>query len=271
MNKKDKKIITELKEYVNNGCANFSDGTLFYCCQLGLLEGNDIASAIDKIKEIIQTAINNNEILHNKNFDVNIFKNVTDKVKYIQFCDKRKITQYTYSVISKDCYLPVDFLITFQDKVQWKKIFKNALIKVEEKLNYLVDTVTNKSFWYMVSKDISLPEEFIEMYADRINWWAISECQQLSEQIIEKYADKVYWSDISFSQKLSEEFIEKYADKVKWRCIFEYQKISLDFFLKNIKYANEYSLYALENNQYIDRKEIEGKNIEMMLNMRDVV
>lgn len=110
----------------------------------------------------------------------------------------------------------------------------------------------NKADWRRISERLSLSEEFIERYADRVNWYYISCCQCLSEEFIARYADRVDWDCISY-KCLSEAFIERYADRVNWDYISHYQRLS-EAFIKRHKYELSLTV-CMEINKQTSREE----------------
>ena len=249
MNKKDKRIIAELKEYVKNGYAKFSNDTYAYSCQRGWLTKNDIQSVIEEMKETIRKTEQNNKLVHRKKFDIWKFVQISDKLVYANYCDKRTMRPYYY-YISEKCYLPVDFLIAFQNKLNWDKAFQNKLIKVTDNLDYLFGNVTDTEFWMYLPQFFELDEEFIELHADKLIWQYVFEWQMLSE-----------------------EFIEKHADKVEWYFIFRYQRLSNEFIIKHVMHL-KYFLWLKCNKQLTEEQKQELKekyNIDMVIEMRDVV
>lgn len=86
--------------------------------------------------------------------------------------------------------------------------------------------------WDIISKQMSLTEDFIDKFSKYIDFEQLSKYvySQFSEDFIQKYANKLNWDYISANSKLSEKFIQKYANKVNWPSILVLQKgISPEF------------------------------------------
>jgi len=86
-----------------------------------------------------------------------------------------------------------------------KQGLKNWIKQHEEVIN-----------WKGVSYSEILPEEFIDVFQDKVDWTYVSQKQKLSESFIEKHEHLVNWKEIAKHQTLSAEFIYKYQKQLPW-------------------------------------------------------
>lgn len=84
-----------------------------------------------------------------------------------------------------------------------------------KKLNEKLATIFSNRFWFHLSR-ITLSEDFIREFQNKVSWYLISKYQKLSEDFIREFQDKVYWDCICRYQNLSEDFIREFQDKVSW-------------------------------------------------------
>lgn len=116
-------------------------------------------------------------------------------------------TRLPYIVCWKDISiygrLDNDFMITFQDRLDW----------------------------ILVSFYQPLSETFIETNSKLIHFQQIGRFQELSEQFIEKYRHRLNWNWVSMHQHFSDSFLKKFQNYIKWDILLIHnldQKYSLD-------------------------------------------
>ena len=152
------------------------------------------------------------------------------------FTDKEHIKDFTnYGIYIYEVTIPHDARIVKDlkgDKWRSDKIILGKYYDLMDIKTWKLFNLTNDKYWYYISQNPKLKEEFIEKYKDQLDWDCISIHRKLSEEFIEKYKDRVNWRFISLHQKLSEEFIEKYKDRVDWYRISSNQKLSKEFIEK---------------------------------------
>lgn len=149
----------------------------------------------------------------------------------------------------------------------------------------MIEALSSHIDWYFVSKNINLPEPFINKYKDKVSWYLICKYQNLSETFIlehanyvdwtmiwqnqhirEKYIDifdkiddsEFKWKNICTYQRLSKEFIEDHVDKVDWDLISIYQSLSKEFIEKyadKVNWKHIYKYQFLDTNFIIDHSD----------------
>ena len=136
------------------------------------------------------------------------------------------LNKSTWCEICKNYFLSEEFIIEFQDEIDWHII--------------------------IVYQNLS--ENFIVSFQDKIDWEFLSIFQKLSEKFIRKFQDKVKWNSISANQKLTGPFIIEFENKMIWNIYFCHQKadflIMKKFILKsNLKNMNNFETEHLSTTQ----------------------
>lgn len=123
---------------------------------------------------------------------------------------------------------------------------EKALRKFSEYAESLYEN-NSRSFWYSVSRNQKLSEDFIRDYSEKLNWEYITSSQELSEDFVIEFSDKIYWYDYSANKKLSKRILEKCTKKISWSSFFRYNVADEYIFskyqkevLKNMWYVCEY-------------------------------
>ena len=105
------------------------------------------------------------------------------------------------------------------DKIKEKYLVKE-IMSLKRQLEWCDKINFFDNDWDLISRYITLSEEFMDLYEDKINWNMVSKFQRLSEDFIRKYQDRLNWTYISTYQKLSEKFIIEFRYKVNWRFVY---------------------------------------------------
>jgi hypothetical protein len=99
-------------------------------------------------------------------------------------------------------------------------------------------------YWYTIS-ELSLPEQFLEKYKDKIDWYRYLAYHKVTEEFIEKYTSRwphlLKWSYVIKTQKLTEEFLEKHSSKFNnddWVNLWVHQSVSPEFIQRHIDTAH---------------------------------
>jgi len=104
--------------------------------------------------------------------------------------------------------------------------------------------------WEYVSKELTLSENFIREFKNKVCWYDISKCQPLSESFIREFKDRVCWSCISKYQSLSENFIKEFKLKEKYK-----KEISHNWHYKSnekkLKLIRKLNAYEIKGNKII--------------------
>jgi hypothetical protein len=157
------------------------------------------------------------------------YQKLSEKVirKNISCINKNK---HHWNNISQYQVLSKEFIIEFQDSINWEYISKN----------------------YNVIEDWN----FVEKYKYRINWQYVTAYYKLSEYFIEKFIEVLdnYWWELCHYQELSEGFMEKYKDRLLWSLVGSYQKMSFDFLIKYQKSLNVNHIKANNKINKSDKK-----------------
>jgi len=101
--------------------------------------------------------------------------------------------------------------------------------------------------WEYVSKELTLSENFIREFKNKVCWYDISKCQPLSESFIREFKDRVCWSYISQYQSLSGNFIREFIYEVDWSCISKYQSLSENFIREFIYEVDWFNISAYQS------------------------
>jgi len=196
------KIIEELKEYLKNGYANFSDDTLYYC-QIHTSMGNNYEIVMKEIAKIIAT-YEATEVLkqeERRSFSVHTFQIIRDKIRYIESRDKREFNMYCYNnyyqkAISKS-YLKESFFQQYLTDLDCKEFYQNQTLSeafIENNIDYLC-----KNLNFLMYQKLS--ESFIKKYSDKVDWYTIIYFQKLSYKFIIKHIDKIKDIDIRIFER----------------------------------------------------------------------
>lgn len=108
---------------------------------------------------------------------------------------------------------------------QMRKILAFHLDELSTEVIYTL----SRRLWEFISYSVTLSEDFIRKFSDKVNWKNISWSQILTESFIREFKDKVDWDFISYRQILSEDFMREFADKLNWECITQTQVLSEQF------------------------------------------
>ena len=119
--------------------------------------------------------------------------------------------------------------------------------------------------WNKVSSGLTLSEEFIREFQNKLNWDLISYHQNLSENFIREFQTKVFWKSISTTQKLSDEFLLEFHHKIDWERFFFSQKPSM-FIVK--KFITKSSIREIETLFPKDFKNPELQEIQRKLDLK---
>jgi len=66
--------------------------------------------------------------------------------------------------------------------------------------------------WANLLSENKVSNEFIDVFASRVNWSAACRYQKLSESLMEKYSHFMDWAQASYYQTFSKKFIMKHMD-----------------------------------------------------------
>ena len=92
--------------------------------------------------------------------------------------------------------------------------------------------------WLEIAGSLTLTEEFMTQFADRLDWKILSSCQVLSESFIRQHIRSICWFNISCYQYLSEQFIIDFQYQVNWDQISASQALSEEFIINHINKIN---------------------------------
>lgn len=134
--------------------------------------------------------------------------------------------------------------------------FTKSLIKMNKLNSELIDKLTDKLDWNVISQSYIFTLEEIEKYEKYLSWYNlnVNNYKALSLELIRKHKDvicwdrmsyldkgfkflaefkeKLNWKTVSINSKLTEEEIETFSDKVDWSFITLSQELSEDFLIK---------------------------------------
>ena len=72
--------------------------------------------------------------------------------------------------------------------------------------------------WLMISQMI-LPDDFIQVFQDKVEWSYISDNYPLDEKFLKTFQDRLGWEKVSKNQNLTKAFIREFQEKVDWENI----------------------------------------------------
>ena len=104
----------------------------------------------------------------------------------------------------------------------------------------MIELLANDINWTFISKNIQLPEYFINKYKNKVHWGNICRYQELSEEFLVSHVEYLVWDNVWRYQKLNEGTIKVLSDLdavsvYKWKNISRYQKLSEDFIRQHYK------------------------------------
>ena len=112
--------------------------------------------------------------------------------------------------------------ISIETLVDWYYLMEHNLENIKYKFRN-----SDKLDWQQISQ-MSLTENFITEFQDKVNWTCISNHLPLNEEFIIKFQDKRDWEAASNYDILSGNFIRKFQDKLNWNSISRYQSLTSD-------------------------------------------
>lgn len=108
-----------------------------------------------------------------------------------------------WNFITQKKELSDEFIIKFQDKLNWKIILKKKVS------NELLERCKENVDWDYISREYPLEDKFIDQFKDQLNWIILSH-RKLTSPMLDKYATYINWKIISRLRDMSPMFIEKY-------------------------------------------------------------
>ena len=109
----------------------------------------------------------------------------------------------------------------------------NFLIKFQDKLN-----------WKLLSEYHRFTDEELGIFITIVDWETVSKYQKLTKEMLVLYATFVDWDMIAKYQTLSESTILRFKDRINWELLFERKDISNKF--KTDNYENFRNFYKLK-------------------------
>ncbi len=92
----------------------------------------------------------------------------------------------------------------------------------------------DKVNWNNVSAHYTLPEEFMDRWAQRLNWMLLSHYQELSMDFIDRHASQLDWDYVTIRQELSEAFMDHWCDELDWGYVSRCQHLSEEFIMQHL-------------------------------------
>lgn len=140
---------------------------------------------------------------------IDFIKHISPGVTFLEKYVIKNANEKSWIEISKISGLPYDFILKYEDKLDW-----NSLIKSTKFTEDILEKNIHKIDPAIISKYQDLSPEFIDKYCDRLDWHYICEFQKLTEWLMRKHSNKLDWGQTSWYQKLSKTFIEDYKDRL---------------------------------------------------------
>ena len=98
--------------------------------------------------------------------------------------------------------------------------------------------------WHRLLSENKISNEFIDVFASRVNWSVACNRQKLSEALMEKHSHLMDWPQASYYQKFSKKFILKHLDDLSMDVIinnrFLITQEEVDEFQKEKKEKEEF-------------------------------
>jgi len=106
--------------------------------------------------------------------------------------------------------------------------------------------------WYKLVKDNKLSNEFLDVFAPRVNWSMACRHQKLSESLMDKHSHLIDWAQASYYQEFSKKFILRHLDDLSMDIIINHRYLITQEEVDEFKKNEEEKKKFLENGEEIE-------------------
>jgi len=166
-------------------------------------------SIIDLLLKDIQDEFIFGRIIANQNLNNYYLEEIISKL------GENQISNDFWDEISKN-YLSEDFIIKYDDKLNWKLLSRYQDFTVEFLKEYI-----DRIDWEEISVHQKLNEDFIIDNKSNLNWQSISSIQKITPRIVELCLEKInentqYWENILTNNKFKEDLLLNIFERTDW-------------------------------------------------------